>query len=85
MRIDFYGLAFETPGVTIHLWSPWRAAALEHRLFEAIRQVPRVRFEEASDELRLHLADPKVWRAALTAVSRVMKGWQEDADMAAGE
>ncbi len=33
MRIDFYGLVFETPRVTFYLWSPWRAAALEHRLF----------------------------------------------------
>ena len=40
MRIDFYGLAFETPRVTFYLWSPWRAAAMEHRLFDAIRALP---------------------------------------------
>ena len=34
MRVDFYGLAFETPRVTFYLRSPWRAAALEHKLFE---------------------------------------------------
>ena len=37
MRVDFYGLILETPRVTVYLWSPWRAAALEHRLFESIR------------------------------------------------
>src|SRR5581483_4566762 len=36
MQVDFYGLAFETPQVTVHLWSPWRAAELEHRLFNAV-------------------------------------------------
>ena len=35
MRIEFFGLTFDTPCVTFYLWSPWRAAALEHRLFEA--------------------------------------------------
>ncbi len=80
MRFDFYGLAFETPRVTFFLWSPWRATALEHRLFEALRQLPRVQFEEGPDEMRLHVADPKACRAALQAVSRVLKGWQEDAD-----
>ena len=80
MRVDFYGLTFEAPRVTILLWSPWRAAALEHKLFEAIRALPRVEFEDAGDELRLDVTDPKAWRAALLAVSRVLKGWQEEAD-----
>ena len=80
MRINFYGLTFETPGVTFYLWSPWRAAALEHRLFEAVRQLPRVEAEELPDELRLHLGDAKSCRAALQAVARVLKGWQEEAD-----
>jgi hypothetical protein len=80
MRVDFYGLAFETSRVTFYLWSPWRAAALEHRLFEALRQLPRTQFEEAPDELRLHVEDPKTCRSALQAVARVLKGWQEDAD-----
>src|SRR5262245_13258235 len=26
MRIAFHGLVFETPQVTVHLWSPWRCA-----------------------------------------------------------
>jgi hypothetical protein len=80
MRFEFYGLAFETPRVTFYLWSPWRAAALEHRLFDAIRHLPRVSAEEGSDELRLHAVDPKTCRLALQAVARVLKGWQEEAD-----
>ena len=80
MRVEFYGLVLETPRVTFYLWSPWRAAALEHRLFEAIRALPRVQLEEASDELRLHVSDPKTCRAAIQAVARVLKGWQEEAD-----
>jgi hypothetical protein len=80
MRVEFYGLVFETPRVTFYLWSPWRAAALEHRLFEALRALPRVEVEEGADEQRIHLDDPKSCRSALQAVARVLKGWQEDAD-----
>jgi hypothetical protein len=80
MRFDFYGLAFEAPRVTFYLWSPWRSTALEHRIFEAIKAVPRVQPEEAPDELRLHITDPKSWRLALQAVARVLKGWQEEAE-----
>ena len=80
MRIDFYGLAFETPHVTFHLWSPWRAAVLEHRLFEAVRSLPRTETEIGPDEGRIHITDHKTWRAALQAVARVLKGWQEEAD-----
>jgi hypothetical protein len=80
MRFDFYGLAFEAPRVTFYLWSPWRATALEHRLFEAIKSLPRVSPEDAPDELRLHVTDPKAWRSALQAVARVLKGWQEEAE-----
>jgi hypothetical protein len=80
MRFDFYGLAFETPRVTVYLWSPWRASALEHRLFDVIRQLPQVTAEESSEGLRLHLEHPRQCRAALQAVARVLKGWQEEAD-----
>src|SRR5689334_13917634 len=80
MRFDFYGLVFETPRVTFYLWSPWRAAALEHRLFEAVRTLPRIAIEEGADELRLYVSDPKTCRSALQAVARVLKGWQEEAD-----
>jgi hypothetical protein len=80
MRIDFYNLVFETPHVTFHLWSPWRAAELEHRLFQAIRALPRTESEVGPDEWRIHIADPKTWRAAVQAAARVLKGWQEEAD-----
>jgi hypothetical protein len=80
MRVDFYGLIFETPRVTFYLWSPWRAAALEHRLFESVRTLPRIAIEEGADELRLYVSDPKTCRSALQAVARVLKGWQEEAD-----
>ena len=85
MRIDFYGLTFETPRVTFYLWSPWRASALEHRLFEAVRQLPRTAVEEGPDELRIVVADPKTWRAAIHAAARVLKGWQEEAGPGSGE
>jgi hypothetical protein len=80
MRISFHGLHFETPLVTFYLWSPWRAAALEHRLLEVVQRLPRVEPEQGPDERRLHVSDPKSWKAALQAVARVMKGWQEEAD-----
>jgi hypothetical protein len=80
MRIDFHGLTFETPRITFYLWTPWRASALEHRLFEAIRNVVRDEPESGPDELRLHATDPKTWRNVLQAVVRVLKGWQEEAE-----
>jgi hypothetical protein len=85
MRVELYGLAFETPTVTFYLWSPWRSTALEHRLFEAVRALPGTVFETQPDELRVHVQDPKAWRAAVQAVSRVLKGWQEEASDAGGE
>jgi hypothetical protein len=80
MRVDLYGLAFETPRVTFYLFSPWRAAALEHRIFEAVSALPHVQVERAPDEVRAHVTDPRAWRAAVNAIARVLKGWQEDAD-----
>jgi hypothetical protein len=80
MRFDFYGLAFETPHILIHLWSPWRASALEHRLFDALRVLPRAILEEGADERRLIVNDPRTCRSALQAVARVLKGWQEEAE-----
>jgi hypothetical protein len=82
MRISFYGLTFETPGVTFYMWSPWRAAALEHRLFDSIQKLPRVETDRNPDEMRLHVSDPKTLRLALQSVARVLKGWQEEADPA---
>jgi hypothetical protein len=80
MRIDFYGMVFQTPRVTFHLWSPWRSTALEHRLFEVVRQLPQTEFEQKEEELQVHITDPKTFRLALQGVSRVLKGWQEEAD-----
>jgi hypothetical protein len=80
MLLDFFGLHLETMRVTFYLWSPWRAAALEHRLFEGIKNLPKVENEELPDEWRLHVSDPKVWRSAMQAISRILKGWQEDAE-----
>jgi hypothetical protein len=80
MHIDFYGLAFDTAQVTFHLWSPWRAAAIEHRLFEAIRGLPGVKAHDAHDESRIRISDPKTWKSAMQTVARVLKGWQEEAD-----
>ncbi|MFL5244618.1 MAG: hypothetical protein ACJ8FY_21160 [Gemmataceae bacterium] len=80
MLLDFYGLNLDTNRVTFYVWSPWRAAALEQRLFESIRSLPKVESEELPDEWRLHITDAKTWRNAIQAVSRVLKGWQEDAE-----
>jgi hypothetical protein len=80
MRVDFYGLVLETPHITFYLWSPWRAGALEHRLFDAVRRLPGVKLEEEPDEIRAHLPDSKTWKLALQAVCRILKGWQEEAD-----
>src|SRR5262249_59926703 len=76
MRVYFYGLAFETPRVTVHLWSPWRASALEHRLFEAVSTLPRIHREEGPDEWRVHVTDPKTWRVALQALPPLLQGRQ---------
>ncbi len=80
MRLDFYGLSFHTPSLTFYLFSPWRASALEHRAFDAVKNLPDVRFEKQADEWRVLLTDSKTARAAFTAVERVLKGWQEDAE-----
>ncbi len=79
MRIDFCGLTLETPRITVSLWSPWRASALEHRLFEMVRTHSRLAQEQDADEWRIHLEDPRTWRAAQQAIVRVLKGWQEEA------
>ena len=79
MRVELHGMVFDTPAVSFYLWSPWRCSDLEHRLFKALQQLPGADLEEATDELRVHLSDPKVWRASLQVINRVMKGWQEEA------
>jgi hypothetical protein len=80
MRVELYGLAFETPAVTFCLWSPWRATYLEHRLFDVLRQLPGVNVEKDAEELRVHVSDAKTWKNAIQAVARVLKGWQEEAE-----
>lgn len=85
MRIDIYGLAFDGPGITFYLWSPWRCSALEHRLFESIRAIQGVEMEQAPDELRLHVTDPKICKAAFQLSERVLKGWQEESSEGNGE
>ena len=80
MRIDLYHLVFETPYVSFHLWSPWRAAEVEHRLFQAVRALPHTETKVGAEEWQIQVRDPKTWRAALQAVARVLKGWQEEAD-----
>jgi hypothetical protein len=80
MHIDLFGLGFEAPQVTFYLWTPWRASALEHRLFEALRPLPGLKEEAVEDGLALHVSEPKTWRTALQAMSRVLKGWQEEAE-----
>ena len=79
MRVDLFGLTMDAPGVTFYLWSPWRCSALEHKLFDALKAVPNVTLEAAPDEIRLHITENKAWRAAVQNLSRVLKGWQEEA------
>jgi hypothetical protein len=80
MRIELHGLILETPLVTVHLWSPWRATALEHRLFEVVRDEVKGKVEQLADESRLRIVNAREWQAALQSVARVLKGWQEEAD-----
>jgi hypothetical protein len=80
MRVEFYGLVFEAPLVTFHLFTPWRATALEHRLFDVVRGLPRLEVEKGPDEWRIPVTDPKTFRTAIQSLARVMKGWQEEAD-----
>ena len=79
MLVDLYGLRFEARGATFYLWSPWRCSHLEHRLFEAVKSSAGIESDPQPDELRLHVPDAKVWKVALLALERVLKGWQEEA------
>ncbi len=78
MQIDFYGLKFEASRVTCYLWNPWRASALEHRLFNEVKQLPGLHLEQQLDELRVQLTDEKTWKQSLLNMSRLLKGWQEE-------
>jgi hypothetical protein len=85
MQINFYGFQFEASRVTCYLWSPWRASALEHRLFNEVKQIAGVHVESTPDELRVQIADVKAWQQGLVNMSRLLKGWQEEATGAAKE
>lgn len=80
MRIDLYGLGFDTPGASFYLWTPWRAASIEVKLFEAVVKTLGLPVEKMPEELRVDLDDPKLWRQSIQTVARVMKGWQEEAE-----
>jgi len=41
--------------------------------------VPGATLEPGPDELRLHITENKSWRVAVQNLSRVLKGWQEEA------
>ena len=85
MQIDFYGLRFEASRVTCYLWAPWRASALEHRLFNEVKQLPGVHLESSLEELRVQIADAKTFKQGLGHISRILKGWQEEATGAGKE
>lgn len=78
MQIDLYGLTMEAPGVSFYLWSPWRSAALEHKLFESVTSVPSAQLERSADELSLDVTEVKGWKLAVLNMERVLKGWQEE-------
>jgi hypothetical protein len=79
MKIDLFGLSMDAPLVTFFLWSPWRCSALEHKLFESLQAIPGASVESGADELRINLSEPKGWKMAVQNLSRVLKGWQEEA------
>ncbi|MBI2805011.1 MAG: hypothetical protein HYX68_08520 [Planctomycetes bacterium] len=85
MQIDFYGLHFDASRVTVYLWTPWRASALEHRLFNEVKQLPGVHLETAPDEMRIQISDEKAFNQAMQNMSRLLKGWQEEATGAGKE
>ena len=85
MQIDFYGFRFEASRITCIMWSPWRATALEHRLFNEIKQLSGVHFESTPDEMRVQITDAKIWKQAMVCMSRILKGWQEEATSTGNE
>src|SRR5262245_52611513 len=78
MRIELYGLGFETPAVFFYLWSPWRASLLETRLFDLVAKASGNQVEKRGDEVRVQISDVKAWRQVVQSVARVMKGWEEE-------
>ncbi len=45
-----------------------------------MRALPHSEAADGPDEWRIIIRDPKTCRAAVQAVARVIKGWQEEAD-----
>lgn len=78
MRVELFGLTMDAPGVSFYLWSPWRCAAIEHKLFESIASIPNATLDKQPDEIRLDVTDAKGWKLAVQNMSRVLKGWQEE-------
>ena len=79
MRVELFGLGMDAPGVTFSLWSPWRCTAIEHKLFDALKGIADSEIEIEPDEVRIHLTTEKQWKAATDRLTRVLKGWQEEA------
>jgi hypothetical protein len=75
-------MVFETPRVTFYLWSPWRATALEHRLYAAVRKLPGIMTESEKNEEHINVSAESVWENAFQSLNRVLLGWQEEADAA---
>lgn len=85
MRIQIFGLTFETPRVQFLLHDPWRATSLEHRIFENVRKAIKVTPDEDPEGLRITLDDQKLWKPAIQGVIRTLKAWQEEASPVIGE
>jgi len=82
MRIDFHGMVFETPRVSVYLWSSWRATSLEQRLFAAVRKLPHISVERERQDEHIDIREEGVWDEAIHGLNRVLLGWQEEADSA---
>jgi hypothetical protein len=79
MQIEIYAFRFDAARITCTLSNPWRASALEHRLFNEVKQIPGVHLETTVEELRVQINDVKIWKQALANMTRMLKGWQEEA------
>jgi len=81
MKVNISGVCIETRKIVVYLKSPWRANALEHKLFEAARQIPEVQVEESQAEYKIVLKNIEKFQTLLESCTRILKGWQEDADL----
>jgi len=50
-----------------------------------VKGVSGAKFETAPDELRVHVTDAKAWKLCVQHISRILKGWQEEASEAGTE